>query len=94
MLKMDRRSRRIVEGRLTHHIPVCRILVQVESLKEIYKSSNNSDEDEDCIYFPAAQKLLAGQRASRGHAPNAIEKLALGDSNRSINRPIRGTVKV
>jgi hypothetical protein len=59
--------------------------MQVESLTEICKSSNNGDEDEDDIYFPTVQELIAGRGVSGGHAPNAIEKPALDDDDRSIN---------
>jgi hypothetical protein len=55
------------------------MLMRVESLTEICKSSNNSDEDEDDTYFPTVQELIAGQGVSGGHAPNAIEKPALDD---------------
>ena len=59
--------------------------MQVESLTEICKSSNNGDEDEDDMYFPTVQELIAGRGVSGGHAPNAIEKPALDDDDRSIN---------
>jgi hypothetical protein len=59
--------------------------MQLEPLTEICKSSNNSNKDEDNTYFPTVQELIAGQGVSRGHAPNAIEKLALDNNNRSIN---------
>jgi hypothetical protein len=59
--------------------------MQVESLTEICKSSNNGNEDEDDIYFPTVQELIAGRGVSGGHAPNAIEKPALDDDDRSIN---------
>ena len=59
--------------------------MQVESLIEICKSRNNSDEDEDDTYFPTVQELIAGRGVSGGHAPNAIEKPALDDDDRSIN---------
>ena len=59
--------------------------MQVESLIEICKSSNNGNEDEDDIYFPTVQELIAGRGVSGGHAPNAIEKPALDDDDRSIN---------
>jgi hypothetical protein len=58
--------------------------MQVESLIEIYKSSNNSDKDEDDIYFPTIQELIARRCVSRGHIPKAIDKLAL-DDNYSIS---------
>ena len=59
--------------------------MQVESLTEICKSSNNSDEDEDDTYFPTVQELIAGRGVSGGHAPNAVDKPALDDDDRSIN---------
>jgi len=59
--------------------------MQVESLTEICKSRHNSDEDEDDTYFPTVQELIAGRGVSGGHAPNAIEKPALDDDDRSIN---------
>jgi hypothetical protein len=52
---------------------------------EIYKSSNSGDEDEDDIYFPTVQELIAGRGVSGGHAPNAVEKLALDDDDRPTN---------
>jgi hypothetical protein len=59
--------------------------MRVESLTEIYKSSNNGDKDEDDTYFPTVQELIARRGVSRGHAPNAIDKLALDDDNCSTN---------
>ncbi len=53
--------------------------MRLESLTEIWKSSNNSDEDEDDMYFPTIQELIAGRYVSRGHAPKAIDKPALDD---------------
>ena len=55
------------------------ILMRLESLTEIWKSSNNSDEDEDDMYFPTVQELTAGRRVSGGHAPKAVDKPALDD---------------
>jgi hypothetical protein len=37
----------MLEGTLTHHIYRCQILMRVESLTEIYRSSDSGDEDED-----------------------------------------------
>jgi hypothetical protein len=59
--------------------------MQVESLTEICKSSNNSDKDEDDTYFPTVQELIAGRGVSGEHVPNDIEKPALDDNDRSIN---------
>ncbi len=56
----------------------------VESLIEIYKSSNNNDKDKDNTYFPTIQEFIARQDMSRGHAPKAIDKLAL-DQGQSQN---------
>ncbi len=53
--------------------------MRLESLMEIWKSSNNSDKDEDDIYFPTIQELIAGRCMSRGHAPKAVDKPALDD---------------
>jgi len=50
---------------------------------EICKSRNNSDDDEDDTYFPTVQELTAGRGG--GHAPKAVDKPALDDSDRSIN---------
>ena len=61
--------------------------MRVESLTEICKSSNNGDEDEDDMYFPTVQELITRRGVSGGHAPNAIEKPALDDDDRSINSP-------
>ena len=57
------------------------ILMRLESLTEIWKSSNNSDEDEDDMYFPTVQELTAGRRVSGGHAPKAVDKPALDDDH-------------
>jgi hypothetical protein len=64
--------------------------MQVESLTEIYKSSNNGDEDEDDIYFPTVQELIAGRGVSGGHAPKAVDKLALDNPDESISGPNLG----
>ncbi len=53
--------------------------MQLESLMEIWKSSNNSDKDKDDMYFPTIQELIAGQCMSGGHVPKAIDKPALDD---------------
>jgi len=59
--------------------------MQVESLTKIYKSSNNSNKDEDNTYFLTIQELIARQGVSRRYAPNAIDKLALDNDNCSTN---------
>ena len=59
--------------------------MQVESLTEICKNSNNGDEDEDDTYFPTVQELIAGRGVSGRHTPNAIEKPTMDDDDRSIN---------
>jgi hypothetical protein len=59
--------------------------MRVESLTEICRSSNNSDDDEDDTYYPTVQEVIAGRGVSGGHAPNAADKLALDDDDRSIN---------
>ena len=53
--------------------------MQVESLTEICKSRNNSDENEDDTYFPTVQELIAGRGVGGGHAPKAVDKPALDD---------------
>ena len=45
----------MVEGTLVHHILLCRILMQVESLTEICNSSDNGNEDSDDSEFPSVQ---------------------------------------
>jgi hypothetical protein len=55
------------------------ILMRLESLTEIWKSSNNGNEDEDDMYFPTVQELIAGRCVSGGHAPKAVDKPALDD---------------
>lgn len=55
--------------------------MRLESLTEIWKSGNNSDEDEDDMYFPTVQELIAGGGVSGGHAPKAVDKPALGHPN-------------
>jgi hypothetical protein len=52
-------------------------------LTEICKSRNNSDNDEDDTYFPTVQELTA--RRGGGHAPKAVNKPALDNSDCSIN---------
>jgi hypothetical protein len=64
--------------------------MRLESLTEICKSSNNSDEDEDDTYFPTVQELIAGRGVSRGHAPKAVDKPAPGDPDESISGPNSG----
>ena len=59
--------------------------MQLESLTEIWKSSNNGDEDEDDMYFPTVQELIAGRCVSGGHAPKAVDKPALDDDYHSIS---------
>jgi hypothetical protein len=76
---------RMVEGTLTRYIYRCRILMQAESLMEICKSSNKGNEDEDDIYFPTVQELIAGRGVSKGHVPKAVDKLALDDGDHSVN---------
>ena len=61
------------------------ILMRLESLTEVWKSSNNSDEDEDDMYFPTVQELTAGRHVSGGHAPKAVDKPALDDDHHSIS---------
>ena len=58
--------------------------MQLESLAEIWKSSNNSDEDKDDMYFPTIQELIASRCVSGGHAPKAVDKPAL-DNDYSIS---------
>jgi hypothetical protein len=53
----------------------------LESLTEICKSSNNSDEDEDNMYFPTVQELVARRGVSRRHSPKAVD----GDCSISLN---------
>ena len=55
--------------------------MQVESLMEICKSSNNSDKDKDNTYFLTVQELIDGRGVSGGHAPNAIDKPTLDDDD-------------
>jgi hypothetical protein len=59
--------------------------MQVESLTKICKGSNNSDEDEDDMYFLTVQELIARQGVSRGYAPKVVDKPALDNDNRSVN---------
>jgi hypothetical protein len=55
------------------------ILIRLESLTEIWKSSNNSDKDKDDLHFLTIQELIAGRCVSRGYVPKAVDKLALDD---------------
>ena len=51
--------------------------MQLESLTEIWKSSNNRDEDKDDMYFPTVQELIARRYVSGGHALKAVNKPVL-----------------
>jgi hypothetical protein len=84
MQKVNRDNGIVVEGMLRQHILLCLILMQVESLTEICKSSN-SDEDEDDTYFPTVQELTAKRGMSGEHAPKVVDKPALDDNDCSIN---------
>jgi hypothetical protein len=75
----------IVEGTATHYIYRYRILMQVESLTKICRGGNKGNKDEDDTYFPTVQELIAGRDVSRGHAPKAVDKVALYDDDNSIN---------
>ena len=83
--KVNRDDRIMIEGTLTHYIYHCQILMRVESLTEICRSSDSGDRDEDDTYFPTVQELIARQGMSRGHAPKAVDKPALDNNDRSIN---------
>jgi hypothetical protein len=52
---------------------------------EIYKGSNNGDDDEDDTYFPTIQELIAGRGVSGRHVPKAVNKPTLDNDDRSIN---------
>jgi hypothetical protein len=47
----------MVERTLVQHILLCLILIQVESLTEICKSSNNGNEDSDDTEFPPVPEI-------------------------------------
>jgi hypothetical protein len=51
--------------------------MQLKTLTEICKSSNNSNDDEDDTYFPTVQELIAGRGVGGGHTPKAVDKPAL-----------------
>jgi hypothetical protein len=59
--------------------------MQVESLTKICKGGNKGNEDEDNTYFPTVQELIARRGMSKGHAPKAVDKVALYNNNNSIN---------
>jgi len=59
--------------------------MRLEPLTEICKSSNNGDDDKDDMYFLTVQELTARRGVGGGHAPKAVDKPALDDSDRSIN---------
>ena len=65
--------------------------MRLESLTGICKSSNNADEDEDDTYFPTVQELIAGRGVGGGHAPKAVDKLALDNPDESISGPNLGS---
>jgi hypothetical protein len=53
--------------------------MQAGSLTRVFNSSSNSNKGKDNIYFPTVQELIAR------HAPKAVNKLALGNNDFSIN---------
>jgi hypothetical protein len=55
MQKVNRDNRIIVRGIHIYPILLYLILIRLESLTKIWKSSNNSDEDEDDMYFPTVR---------------------------------------
>jgi hypothetical protein len=85
MQKVSRYNRIIARSIYTYPILLYLILIQLEYLTGIWKSSNNSNEDKDNIYFPTIQELIAGQGISRGHVPKAVDKPALDSDNYSIS---------
>jgi hypothetical protein len=82
MQKMNRYDRIIAKDIHIYPILLYLILMQLESLTEICKGIN-SDEDND-MYFPTVQELIAGQSMSGGHTSKAVDKPALDDDD-SIN---------
>jgi hypothetical protein len=79
MQKVNRYDEIMARGTRIYPILLCLILMRLESLTEIWKSSNNSDEDEDDMYFPTVQDLIVGRCVSGGHALKAVDKPALDD---------------
>jgi hypothetical protein len=83
MQKVHRDEGIMARGMLTRHILLCLILMQVESLTAIYKSSGDSNEDVYDGRFPPVQEVISNfwkeQRAkqgmSRGLASKAVGKL-------------------
>jgi hypothetical protein len=78
MQKVNRDDGIIARGIHIYPILLRLMLMRLESLTEIWKSSN-SDKDEDVMYFPTVQELIAGRCVSGGHAPKAVDKPALDD---------------
>jgi hypothetical protein len=85
MQKVNRYDRIMARGLRIYPILLHLILMRLESLTEIWKRSNNGDEDEYDMYFLTIQELIAGRCVSGGHAPKAVDKPALDDDNHSIN---------
>jgi hypothetical protein len=81
MQKVNRYNGIMARGTRIYPILLRLILMQLESLTEIWKSSNNSDKDKDDMYFPTLQELIARRCVSRGHAPKAVNKPALDDDH-------------
>jgi hypothetical protein len=83
----------MVEGMLTQHLLSCLVLMQVESLTEICKSSDNGNEDIDDSEFPSVPEVISNywkdQRAkrglSRGCTSEACDKSTLDEGGYSIN---------
>jgi hypothetical protein len=83
----------IAKGMLTRHILLCLILIQVESLTAIYKSSDSSNKDVYDSEFPLVLEVIsnfwkekgAKQGISKGLASEAVDKLVLDNSSYSIN---------
>ena len=79
MQKVNKDYKVIAKGIRIYYILLHLILMQLESLTEIWKSSNNSNKDENDRYFPTVQELIAKRCVSRGYAPKAVDKPALDD---------------
>jgi hypothetical protein len=79
MQKVNRDNEIMAKGICIYLILLRLILMRLESLTEIWKSSNNSDEDKDDMYFPTVQELIARRCVSGGHAPKVVDKPALDD---------------
>ncbi len=91
MQRVNREGGITVEGMPVQPILLCQILMQVESLTEVYKGIDNEDSDDS--EFPSVpeiesnyrKKQRAKQDLRRGYASEAVDKPALDKGGHFIN---------